>query len=97
MDPENDYMQIKRHEARRRLKAKRRHRDLLPLYEAMAQTASDGDDFVYDAPSLAEGLGLSAKKLEKQLRRMERLGLIGRHWDVVLIYPVPRASAKLPG
>ena len=96
MDPENDYMEVKRHEVLQRLKAKSRHRDLIPLFEAMAQSARDGDDFVYDAPSLAMGLGLSAKKLEKQLRRLERLGFIGRRWDVVLIHPRP-ASAKLPG
>jgi hypothetical protein len=95
MDPESDYLEIKRHEVHQRLKAKRRNRDLLPLFEAMSQAASDGDDFVYDVPRLAEGLGLSGKKLEKQLRRMERLGFIGRHWDVVLIHPDPRASTKL--
>ena len=61
MDQDNDYMELKRHEAHKRLKSRRRDRDLLPLFEAMAQAASDGDDFVYDVPSLAEGLGLSPR------------------------------------
>ena len=95
MDQDNAYMELKRHEAHKRLKSRRRDRDLLPLFEAMAQAASDGDDFVYDVPSLAEGLGLSPKKLEKQLRRLERLGFIGRHWDVVFIHPKPPAPTKL--
>ena len=95
MDPDDDYMANKRREIHEQLKATRRNRNLLPLFEAMAQAASDGDDFVYDVTSLAVGLGLSAKKLEKQLGRLERLGFIGRHWGVVLIHPDPRASAKL--
>lgn len=96
MDPGDDYMEIKRQEIHHRLKAKRRNRDLLPLFEAMAQAASDGDDFVYDVARLADGLGLSQKKLEKQLRRLERLGFIGRRWGVVFIHPDRRASSHLP-
>lgn len=97
MDPGDDYLETKRQEIHLRLKAKRRNRELLPLFEAMARAARDGDDFVYDVTGLAAGLGLSGKKLEKQLRRLERLGFIGRRWGIVFIHPDRRASARLRG
>ena len=97
MDTDNDYMELKRHEVHQRLKSKRSDRDLLPLFEAMAQAATDGDDFVYDVAQHRRRLGAQREEAGEAARRLERLGFIRRHSDVVLIHPHPTARAKLSG